>query len=251
MLGVKIQWTEEGISLNQHHFTEALLEQYRMDSCKAMVTPLTPNEHLMPATEDKIVDFGKLKVNYRSAVGRINYLSTATRPDLSFAVSALLQYLDWPGIKHWQAFLHVLKYLRGFNDRGLYYSSEEGNRINAFSNADWGNCKLTQCSTTGYLACFHKCLILWKTRKQPTVSISTAEAEYKAVCDLTSELLWFRKWCEEERLFVFAKPILVFKDNQSCIKTVNGDCNISNKRMKHIDIQLHFIKEAIQTNHVK
>ncbi|MBW0588608.1 hypothetical protein O181_128323, partial [Austropuccinia psidii MF-1] len=108
MLGVKIQRTEEGISLNQQHFTKALLEKYGMGLCKAMVTPLAPNEHLMPATEDKIVAFGKLKANYRSAIGSINYLSTATRPDLSFAVSALSQYLDRPGIKHWQAFLHVL-----------------------------------------------------------------------------------------------------------------------------------------------
>ncbi|MBW0523331.1 hypothetical protein O181_063046 [Austropuccinia psidii MF-1] len=251
ILGVKIQRTEEGISLNQQHFAEALLEQYGMGSCKAMVTPLTPNEYLMPATEDEIVAFGKLKANDRSAIGSINYLSTATRPNLSFAVSALSQYLDRPGIKHWQAFLHVLKYLKGSINRGLHYSSEERNGITAFSDTDWGNCKETRRSTTGYLACFHKCLILWKTRKQPTISISTAEAEYKAVCDLTSELLWFRQWCEEANLFVFTNPILIFKDNQSCIKTANGDCNINNKHMKHIDIQLHFIKEAIQSNWVQ
>ncbi|MBW0498610.1 hypothetical protein O181_038325 [Austropuccinia psidii MF-1] len=109
MLGVKIQQTEEGISLDQRHFTEALLEQYGMEACKAMVTPLTPNEHLMPPTEDKILAFGKLKVNYRRAIGSINYLSTATRPYLSVAISTLSQYMDWPGIKHWQAFMPVLE----------------------------------------------------------------------------------------------------------------------------------------------
>ncbi|MBW0579520.1 hypothetical protein O181_119235, partial [Austropuccinia psidii MF-1] len=76
--------------------------------------------------------------------------------------------------------MHVLRYLRGSSNRGLHYAAEKNNGITAYSNADWGNCSMTQCSTTGYLACFHKCLILWKTRKQPTVSISTAEAEYKA-----------------------------------------------------------------------
>ncbi|MBW0525125.1 hypothetical protein O181_064840 [Austropuccinia psidii MF-1] len=212
MLGVKIQWTKEGISLNQQHFTEALLEQYGMGLCKAMVKPLAPNEHLMLATEDKIVAFGKINANYRSAIGSINYLSTATRPDLSFA---------------------------------------EGNGITAFRDTDWGNRKETQCSTTGYLACFHKCLILWKTQKQPTILISTAEAEYKAMCDLTSELLWFRQWCKEASLFVFTNPILIFEDNQSCIKTANGNCNTNNKRMKHIDIQLHLIKEAIQSSRIQ
>ncbi|MBW0535014.1 hypothetical protein O181_074729 [Austropuccinia psidii MF-1] len=119
MLGVKICQTDDGISLNQQHFTEALLEQYGMERCKVMVTPLTPNEHLAQATEEEITAFRNIKVNYRSAIGSINYLSTATRPDLSFAVSALSQYLERPGIKHWQAFLHVLKYLRGSCDRPL------------------------------------------------------------------------------------------------------------------------------------
>ncbi|MBW0494470.1 hypothetical protein O181_034185 [Austropuccinia psidii MF-1] len=248
MLGVKIRQTENGMSLDQQQFIEALLEQYGMEGCKAMVTPLTPNEHLTQVTEEEVVAFKNLKENYRSAIGSINYLSTATRPDLSFAVSALSQYLERPGIKHWQAFMHVLRYLRGSSDRGLHYSAEKNNGITAYSDADWGNCSMTQCSTTGYLACFHKCLLLWKTRKQPMVSISTAEAEYKAVCDLTSELLWFKQWCEEAKLFTFTKPILIFEDNQSCIKTANGDCNINNKQMKHIDIQLHFIKEDIQEN---
>ncbi|MBW0502773.1 hypothetical protein O181_042488 [Austropuccinia psidii MF-1] len=239
---------EDGISLDQQHFTEALLEQYGMDTSKAVTTPLTPNEHLHPATDNEIAAFKDLKVNYRSAIGSINYLSTETRPDLSFPVSTLSQYLERPGNKHWQEFLHVLKYLRGTSSVGLWYPVDKGNEVTAYSDADWGNCKITCRSTTGYLACFHNCLVLWKTEKQPSVSISTAEAEYKAVCDPTSELLWFKNWCEEAKLVTFNEPIRIYKDNQSCIKTANGDCNLNNKHMKHVDIQLHFIKEAIQNN---
>ncbi|MBW0521609.1 hypothetical protein O181_061324 [Austropuccinia psidii MF-1] len=84
-------------------------------------------------------------------------------------------------------------------------------------------------------------------RKQPSVSTSTAEAEYKALCDLTSELLWLKQWCQEANLFVSAEPITVWDDNQSCINTANGDCNFNNKRMKHVDIQLHFIKEVVKS----
>ncbi|MBW0525841.1 hypothetical protein O181_065556 [Austropuccinia psidii MF-1] len=195
MLGVKIHQTEDGICLDKQSFTKALLEQYGMEGCKAMVTPLTPNRHLLQATEEQMDTFRKMKVNYRSPIGSINYLSTAPRPILSFAVSALSQYLEQPGIKHWQAFIHVLKYLRGSCDRGLYYSANKDNGITAYSDANWGNCSMTRCSEIGYLACFHKCLILWKNQKQRTVSISMAEAEYMAVCNLTSKLLWFRQWC--------------------------------------------------------
>ncbi|MBW0484985.1 hypothetical protein O181_024700 [Austropuccinia psidii MF-1] len=246
MLGVKIHQLKDGISLDQKHFTEALLDQYGMSNCKPVVTPLTPNEYLSPATSDEIQAFKKLNTNYRSAIGSINYLSTETRPDLSFAVSTLSQYLESPGLRHWQAFLHVLKYLNGSQNKGLYYPGQQTNGVTAFSNANWGNCRVTRHSTTGYLACFHRCLIFWKTCKQPSVSISTAEAEYKSLCDFTSEIMWFKQWREEARLLTLREPILIYEDNQACIKTANGDCNLNNKHLKHVDIQQHFIKEAIQ-----
>ncbi|MBW0481613.1 hypothetical protein O181_021328 [Austropuccinia psidii MF-1] len=97
----------------------------------------------------------------------------------------------------------------------------------------------------------HGCLIFWKTRKQPSVSISTAEAEYKSLCDLTSELLWFRQWCQEAEIYQFDKAIIVWEDNKSCISTANGNCKLNNKQMKHVDIQLHFFKEAVKSNFIK
>ncbi|MBW0547401.1 hypothetical protein O181_087116 [Austropuccinia psidii MF-1] len=74
-----------------------------------------------------------------------------------------------------------------------------------------------------------------------------AEAEYKALCDLTSKLLWQKQWCKEARFFVSTEPITVWDNNQSCINTANGDCNFNNKRIKHVDSQLHFIKEVVKS----
>ncbi|MBW0464054.1 hypothetical protein O181_003769 [Austropuccinia psidii MF-1] len=85
-----------------------------------------------------------------------------------------------------------------------------------------------------------------KNCKQPSVSISTAEAEYKLLCYLTSEVSWFKQWCEEARLLKLESPILIYEDNQACIKTANGNCNLNNNRLKHVDTQLHLIKEANQ-----
>ncbi|MBW0539129.1 hypothetical protein O181_078844 [Austropuccinia psidii MF-1] len=205
------------------------------------------NEHLLPETSDEVAKLKLLKVNFRSAIGSINYLSSATRPDLSFAVSTLSQYLECPGIRHWHAFLHVLRYLKGTQDMGIHYPENLPKGIVGWSDADWGNCRATRRSVTGFLATFHGCLILWKTRKQPSVSTSTAEAEYKALCDITSKLLWLKQWCEEASLFVSMEPITIWDDNQSCINTANGDCNFNNKQMKHLDIQLHFIKEVVKS----
>ncbi|MBW0573661.1 hypothetical protein O181_113376 [Austropuccinia psidii MF-1] len=89
----------------------------------------------------------------------------------------------------------------------------------------------------------HGCLIFWKTRKQPSV--------YKSLCDLTSELLWFHQWCQEAEIYQFDNAIIVWEDNQSCISNANGNCNLNNKQMKNVDIQLHFVKEEIQSNFIK
>ncbi|MBW0479361.1 hypothetical protein O181_019076 [Austropuccinia psidii MF-1] len=251
LLGIKITHSDDFVSLDQQHFTESLLDLYGMSDCKAVSTPLIPGVHLEAANEKDVEEFQALDVSYRSAIGCINYLSTATRPDLSYLVSALSQFLEKPGIRHWKAFLHVLKYLRGTQDVGLTYPKDINTGIVAYTDADWGNCSTTRRSVTGFLATMCGSLVLWKTRKQPTVLLSTSEAKYKALCDLTSELMWLKQWCQECGILTVNNPIPVHEDNQSCINAAKGDCNLNNKRMKHIDIQLHFIKEAISSSFVE
>ncbi|MBW0542513.1 hypothetical protein O181_082228 [Austropuccinia psidii MF-1] len=176
----------------------------------------------------------------------LSYLSTATRPDLSYSISALSQFLENPGIQHWKAFLHVLKYLKGTHHLGLVYSKNIVKSPVAYSDADWGNCRITRRSTTGYLILFSGKLVIWKTRKQPTVSLSSAEAEYKAITDLIRELMWFKQFSEEIGILIMKEALLIHEDNQGCIDTANSDCNTNSQRMKHVDIQLHFIREIIE-----
>ncbi|MBW0521419.1 hypothetical protein O181_061134 [Austropuccinia psidii MF-1] len=248
LLEIKITHSAEFVSLDQQHFTESLLDLYGMSNCKPVSTPLIPNNHLEESSESKAQEFQALNVNYRSAIGCINYPSTATRPNLSFSVSTLSQFLEKPGICHCKAFLHIFKYLKGTQDISITYPKGINAGIIAYTDADWGNCKTTRRSITGFLAIMGGGLILWKTRKQPTVSLSTAKAEYKALCDLTSKLMWLKQWGEECGLLSLDKPIPIHEDNQSCINAAKGDCNLNNKRMKQINIQLHFIKEALSNS---
>ncbi|MBW0481614.1 hypothetical protein O181_021329 [Austropuccinia psidii MF-1] len=140
ILGIKVSSLPSCISLDQGHFIESLVELYGMNYSKKMATPLLPNTYFLPASKDEVVKFNALGVNYRSMVGSINYLSTGTRPDISQAVSSLSQFLEKPGYSHWQAFLHVLRYLEGTSDVGLVYSKSSLSGIEAYSDADWGNC---------------------------------------------------------------------------------------------------------------
>ncbi|MBW0498453.1 hypothetical protein O181_038168 [Austropuccinia psidii MF-1] len=116
----------------------------------------------------------------------------------------------------------------------------------AYLDTDWGNCRVTRRSTTGYLILFNGNLVIWKTRKQPTISLSSAKAEYLLLTDLMSELLWFKQFIEEINILTMTREILVHEDNQECIDTPNSDCNTNTRRMKHIDIQLHFIQDIIE-----
>ncbi|MBW0533914.1 hypothetical protein O181_073629 [Austropuccinia psidii MF-1] len=200
LLGVRIHKMNECILLDQQHFVYSLLDLYAMQNCKTVGTPLVPNEYLFPETDDERKIFEEMGINFGSTVGSINYLSTATRPDLSHAVSSLSQYLEKPEL-------------------GLNYNQQCNPGLIAFTNADWGTCQLTQHSPSGYLARLHGCLIFWKTRKQPSVSISTSKEEYKSLFKLASELLWFWQWCQEADIFHFDSMITIWEDNQSCIKT--------------------------------
>ncbi|MBW0512781.1 hypothetical protein O181_052496 [Austropuccinia psidii MF-1] len=250
LLGIKIYQDVDTIRLSQEHYVESILDLYGMYDCRSVATPLIPNEHLVAATENESEEFKKLELNYRSAIGSLSYISTATRPDISYAVSALSQFLERPGIIHWKAFLHILRYLRGTSRMCINYKGGVIGDAVAYCDADWGNCRVTRRSVSGHLILFNEGLVIWKTKKQPTVSLSSAEAEYKSLCNLASEVLWFQQFCEEVKLTNNSQPMRIYEDNQGCIDTANSDCNANTRRMKHVKIQLHFIREVIKNSKI-
>ncbi|MBW0487893.1 hypothetical protein O181_027608 [Austropuccinia psidii MF-1] len=251
MLGIKLICANGGLILSQTHYVESVLALYGMSECRPVATPMVTNSHLEEGSSEECSEFKALSTNYRSAIGTLSYLSVATRTEISFAVSSLSQFLEKPGIGHWNAFLHVLCYLKGTADLGLFYVSNGDSGLCAYSDPDWGNCKQTRQSVTGFTISFNNCLIIWKTCKQPTVSLSTAEAEYKALTNLSTEVLWLRQFVKELSLCNLDGPTIIFDDNQGCINTASSDSNSNARRMKHVEIQLHFIREVIQNSLIK
>jgi transposase InsO family protein len=250
LLGIKITHDPSAIVLSQRHYVHSLLELYGMTACRPVSTPLVPNSHLDKASIEEVDRFNSLGVNYRSAVGALSYLSSATRPDISYAVSTLSQFLESPGINHWEAFVHVLKYLSGTQEHSLIYARNTPLPLTGYTDADWGNCPVTRRSVTGYLSQFNGHLISWQTKKQPVVSLSSCEAEYRALTDFSCELLWIRQFLEEVGLLGQDGPTVVHEDNQGCIAVANFDANTNSKRMKHVEIQLHFIREVIKNSKI-
>jgi hypothetical protein len=251
LLGIKIHHESDAIVLSQRHSVTSLLDLYSMTNCRSTATPLIPNVHLSKATTEEFDRFKCLGVNYHSAIGALSYLSTATRPDICFAVSHLSQFLENPGILHWEAFTHVLRYLSSTANYVLVYSWSATPSLHGYTDADWGNCLQTRRSVTGFLTLQNSHLVAWHTKKQPEVSLSLCEAEYRALVDYSAEVLWLQQLRLEINLSADASPVIVHEDNQGCIAVANSEANSNSRRLKHVEIQLQFIREVIKSNRIR
>jgi hypothetical protein len=122
--------------------------------------------------------------------------------------------------------------------------------LEGYTDADWGNCPATRRLVTGYLSLLNGHLVSWQTKKQQVVSLSSCEAEYRALTDFSCEVLWLRQFLIEVGISDAKSPTVVHEDNQGCIAVANFDANSNAKRMKHVKIQLHFIREVINDDKI-
>ncbi|XP_061354444.1 uncharacterized mitochondrial protein AtMg00810-like [Gastrolobium bilobum] len=128
--------------------------------------------------------------SFRRLVGRLLYLTT-TRSDISFAIQQLSQFISHPLDTHMATTTRILRYLKGAPSTGLFFSSASDFHVRAFSDLDWASCPDTRRSITGICIFIGSSLVAWRSKKQPTVSRSSSEAEYRALASLSCELQWF------------------------------------------------------------
>ncbi|KAK9683124.1 hypothetical protein RND81_10G118500 [Saponaria officinalis] len=173
---------------------------------------------------------------------RLLYLNL-TRPDISYSVQHLSQFLSEPRKPHLQAAIHVVKYLKGTLNVGLFYSSTSSLSIEAYSDADWGQCAFTSRSLSGYCVFLGSSLVSWKTKKQKTVSKSTAEAEYRSMSYATSEVVWISNLLKELHIDV-GIPIPLYCDNKAAEHIAHNP--VFHERTKHLDIDCHYVRDKLE-----
>lgn len=182
---------------------------------------------------------------YRSLVGSLLYL-LFTRPDLAFAVGQLSRYLTAPRRIHWLAACRVLRYLRGTTNLGVSYAApeeeEEPVMITGYSDADWAGDRDSRRSTTGFIFMMCGGPIAWKTKLQPSVALSTTEAEIMALAAAVQEGVWLRRLAID-LCFANNFPLTLYEDNQGAIALMK-DHRFSD-RSKHIDIRYFFLRDHL------
>lgn len=245
-LGINIKWdkTNNVIELSQERYIVELLERFNFNDCKSVKTPFECNVKFELTSEKQSNGF---ITKYQSAIGSLNYLVTCTRPDLSIIVSILSQFNSNPSQVHWSAVKRVFRYLKSTMTISIMLGKDKGPiDLLGYADSDWGGDRFDRKSYTGYIFILNNSPISWNSKKQPTVALSTTEAEYMALTSATKEAIWLKQLFNE--IGISIETVKLFGDNQGALKLSKNP--VFHARTKHIDIQYHFIREAIKTRQI-
>ena len=210
-----------------------------MANCKPLSTPCP----LSSAVSHKHTEDSHL---YRRIVGALQYLNF-TRPDISYAINQACRSMHSRQPADWIRLKHLLRYLKGTITHGLYFNRLPANSITSFSDADWAGDVSTRRSTSGFLVYLGGNLVSWSSKKQPTIARSSTEAEYKSLTNASSELIWIRSLLHELRI-VLPPPTLWCDNIGATYLSANP---IFHARMKHIEIDFHFVREQVASRQLR
>ncbi|KAA0049857.1 Beta-galactosidase [Cucumis melo var. makuwa] len=213
-LGMEVARSKEGISVSQRKYTLDLLTETGMLGCRPADTPIEFSCKLGNSDDQVPVD----KEQYQRLVGKLIYLSH-TRPDISFAVSVVSQFMQAPYEKHMEAVNRILRYLKNTPGKGLMFRKTNRKTIEAYTDSDWAGSVIDRKSTSGYCTFVWGNLVTWRSKKQSVVARSSAEAEYRAM-----------------------------SLGISAISIANNP--VQHDRTKHVEIDRHFIKERLDSGSI-
>ncbi|CCA76763.1 hypothetical protein PIIN_10750 [Serendipita indica DSM 11827] len=203
LLGVKLERDRQShtISLSQPAYIEQILETYKMQDCNGADTPMAEKPLLStkdsPQTEQEKLEMRN--VPYREALGKLIYLATATRPDISYAVGVLCWFSKNPGQAHWLALKRVLQYLRKTTNYKLTYGlkPDSDELFTTHSDADLGGNADNTRSTAGFVMSIGGGAVMWSSRLQRHTSLSSTESEYTTASATGCEMIWMRSFLNE------------------------------------------------------
>ncbi|UYV77658.1 hypothetical protein LAZ67_15001840 [Cordylochernes scorpioides] len=239
-LGIKIIQDKEGISLQQSHYVQQILQKYGMENCKEVPTPGTKEINLDKHIEDDNCD----QHTYQEALGMLMFLAVNTRPDIAYITSKLSQYSIQPKQMHWTAIKRVMRYLRGTIDLGVKFERGKTGILKSYTDASWSTTH-DEKSYGGYVLKLGEATIDCKSSKQPLVALSTMEAEMIAACESCCQIKWILNLLRElEEWNFMEKPTAIYTDSQSLINWISSPKQSS--RCRHINRKYHFLRDCYE-----
>ncbi|KAL0409675.1 UNVERIFIED_CONTAM: Retrovirus-related Pol polyprotein from transposon RE1 [Sesamum radiatum] len=221
-LGLEIARSSTGIYVAQTKYVLDIVSDAGLSRAKSASTPL-------PLGLKLTADCGALLVNpdsYRRSL--VNILI-----DLVMSIG--------------KAALHIVRYLKGSPTLGLFFPSNSNFELTAYCDADWASCPDSRRSLTGFCIFIGGALVSWKTKKQSTVSRSTAEAEYRSMAATVCELRWISYVLSDFGISV-PLPIRLFCDNQAALHIMANP--VFHERTKHIEIDCHVVRNAYKEDFI-
>ena len=247
VLGIELLDGADGsVTMCQRRYVDDILKRFGMDDCKAVPSPVDMSSRLVSSNAAT-----KVSAPFREAVGALMHLTTATRPDIAYAVGYVSRFMENPQEEHWIAVKRIFRYLQGTKTHGICYKPSGKIDFCGYSDADWAGDLADRKSTSGYTFMLLGAPVSWGSKKQPSVSLSTSEAEYIALSLAIQEGKWIhRLLCEIMTAANEDGPeLMIREDNQSCIKMTKNPVN--HGRAKHIDIKYHHIRDEVKRGEVK
>lgn len=229
-LGIEVARSKARIIVCQRKYTLDILEEAGLLGLKPAKVPMEPDLVLTAKGSYSLKD----PTRYQRLIGKLTYL-TITRPDITYSVSTLSQFIQDPKLHHFKATLRLLQYLKAAPGQGLLFPLNSQLHLIGYCDADWARCPVTRQSVTGYCIFLGGSLVSWKSKKQATVSRSSAEAEYRSMASAMFKLTWLRYLLKDLHVPHLA-PARLFCDNQAALHLAANP--IYDERTKHIELDV-------------
>ena len=174
-LGLQVKRRKDGIFISQEKYARNLVKKFGLNSKKHAFTPMSSSTKLS-------LDSSEVKVSptlYRSIIGSLLYL-TASRPNVAFSVGVCARYQATLKESHLTAMRRIIRYINGTSKYGLWYSKDSNDCLASYSGVDWAGSVDDRKSTSGKCFYLESNLVSWMSKKQTSISLYTAEAEYIA-----------------------------------------------------------------------
>ena len=247
VLGIKILRDRKNklLALSQANYIDKVLERFSMENSKKGQLPtrhgITLCKDQCPKKPQEQEDMRKYP--YASAVGSLMYAMLCTRPDICYAVGIVSRYQSNPGLEHWIAVKHILKYLRRTRNYMLVYSGSDLEPT-GYTDSDFQSDKDSRKSTSGSVFTLGGGAVVWRSIKQSSIADSTMEVEYIAACEAAKEAVWLRKFYTDlEVVPDMDKPLILYCENSGAV--ANSKEPRSHKRGKHIEMKYHLVREIV------